>query len=155
MSDERFSKMADDWLRTELEYIPHPDAVASLANMLARVARKERDQWEQDATRYRALMAVRERAGWKEGSPCACVFHWDTNALLHECTEHEFRREEEAREAREDCAQICDAHASIEGIAQQCAADIRAARLCREDDRDVRKLDNELALESRVGAERP
>lgn len=30
------------------------------------------------------------------------------------------------REAREECAKICDAYASIEGIAQQCAADIRA-----------------------------
>ncbi len=29
-------------------------------------------------------------------------------------------------EAREECAQICDANASIEGIAQHCADEIRA-----------------------------
>ena len=35
-------------------------------------------------------------------------------------------RENGAREEREACADICDQHASIEGIAQRCAADIRA-----------------------------
>lgn len=31
------------------------------------------------------------------------------------------------REAMEECAQICDAEATVEGIAQRCAAAIRAA----------------------------
>lgn len=36
---------------------------------------------------------------------------------------------------RERCAQICDGHASIEGIAQRCAADIRSlAQPCKYGD---------------------
>ena len=34
-------------------------------------------------------------------------------------------RENGAREEREACADICDQHASVEGIAQRCAAAIR------------------------------
>jgi hypothetical protein len=46
----------------------------------------------------------------------------------HWGTEHHFRRFAYMLLAAERaaCADICDQHASIEGIAQQCAAEIRA-----------------------------
>jgi len=46
----------------------------------------------------------------------------------HWGTEHHFRRFAYMLLAaeREACADICDQHASIEGIAQKCAAEIRA-----------------------------
>lgn len=46
----------------------------------------------------------------------------------HWGTEHHFRRFSAlvAAAERAACADICDQHASIEGIAQRCAAEIRA-----------------------------
>lgn len=54
---------------------------------------EERDAEKVIADKYRELMAVRKRAGWKGGHPCACVFDWDSDKLLHECEEHRVRRE--------------------------------------------------------------
>ncbi len=50
--------------------------------------------------------------------------HQQTLALQQRSYEREIQLEVEAE--REACADICDAHASCEGIAQRCAAAIRA-----------------------------
>jgi uncharacterized protein YfcZ (UPF0381/DUF406 family) len=51
-----------------------------------------------------------------------CIFH--THHMVDELLER-FAALVAAAE-REACADICDQHASIEGIAQRCAAEIRA-----------------------------
>jgi uncharacterized protein YfcZ (UPF0381/DUF406 family) len=51
-----------------------------------------------------------------------CIFH--THHMVDELL-HRFAALVRADE-REACADICDQHASIEGVAQRCAAEIRA-----------------------------
>ena len=63
--------------------------------------------------RFAALVAAVERTEYEH-----------TIALQKASYEREIQIEVEAERAA--CADICDQHASIEGIAQRCAAEIRA-----------------------------
>lgn len=67
--------------------------------------------------RYALAMKLAQRHGNQYG---------DRDMLIH--THHQIREGLKALVAleREDCAQICDAEATIEGVAQRCAAAIRA-----------------------------
>ena len=80
--------------------------------------------------RFAALVAAAEReklAHWMRGLGYA-TGHGDTiEALLdHLGTQIAEGLEAEVLMEREACADICDQRASIEGIAQRCAAEIRA-----------------------------
>lgn len=86
----------------------------------------------EDFTRYRfaALVAAAERekvAHWMHSMGYA-TGHGDTieDLLDHLGTQIVEGLKIEMLTEREACADICDQHASIEGIAQKCAAEIRA-----------------------------
>jgi hypothetical protein len=86
----------------------------------------------EDFTRYRfaALVAAAQRekvAAWMWNMGYA-TGHGDTieDLLDHLGTQIAEGLKIEMLTEREACADICDQHASIEGIAQKCAAEIRA-----------------------------
>ena len=64
------------------------------------------------------------RAAYAAGAAAKDVEHQQTLALQQRSYEREIQLEVEAE--REECAQIADAEASIEGIAQRIAVNIRA-----------------------------
>ena len=79
-------------------------------------------KWE-TLERFAALVAAAERekvATWMMRQGYA-TGHGDSIEKLLEELEWQVRESE-----REACAEVCDAEASIEGIAQRCAAAIRA-----------------------------
>ena len=80
--------------------------------------------------RFAALVAAAEReklAHWMRSLGYATGRGKTTEDLLdHLGTQIAQGLEAEVLLEREACADICDQHASIEGIAQRCAAEIRA-----------------------------
>jgi hypothetical protein len=83
-----------------------------------------------DLTCFVAIVASAERekvAHWMRSLGYA-TGHGDTveDLLDHLGTQIAEGREVEALTEREACADICDQHASVEGIAQRCAEQIRA-----------------------------
>jgi hypothetical protein len=80
----------------------------------------------EDLERFAALVAAAQRekvAAWMRSMGYA-TGHGDT---VEDLLDHLGTQIAEKMNAeREACADICDQHASIEGIAQRCAAEIRA-----------------------------
>jgi hypothetical protein len=86
--------------------------------------------WEGSIERFASLVAAAERekvAHWMRSMGYA-TGHGDTieDLLDHLGTQIAEGREVEALTEREACADICYQHASVEGIAQRCAEQIRA-----------------------------
>jgi hypothetical protein len=80
----------------------------------------------QDLERFAALVAAAERnkiAAWMMANGYATGHGDTTEDLLGELG---WQIAEKLKMEGESCADICDQHASVEGIAQRCAADIRA-----------------------------
>jgi len=81
---------------------------------------------QEDLERFAAIVAAAQRekvAHWMRSLGYA-TGHGDTveDLLDHLGTQIA----EKMKAEREACADICDQHASIEGVAQRCAAEIRA-----------------------------
>jgi hypothetical protein len=90
------------------------------------VAGEEQNMTQEDLERFAAIVAAAQRekvAHWMRSMGYA-TGHGDTveDLLDHLGTQITERLLME----RAACADICDQHASIEGIAQKCAAEIRA-----------------------------
>lgn len=99
--------------------------MAREAGLALAYSERDEDGWKELA-RFAALVAASERekvARWMLGIGYA-TGHGDTieDLLNHLCTQIG----EGLLMERAACADICDQHASIEGIAQRCAAEIRA-----------------------------
>lgn len=98
--------------------------------LLANHAEWQRQLFERFAALVAALVAAAQReklAHWMRSMGYA-TGHGDTieDLLDHLGTQIAEWLEAEVLIEREACAKVCDQHASIEGIAQRCAAEIRA-----------------------------
>jgi hypothetical protein len=84
----------------------------------------------EDLERFAAIVAAAQRekvAAWMRSMGYATGHGDSVESLLdHLGTQIAQGLEAEVLMEREACADICDQHASIEGIAQRCAAAIRA-----------------------------
>ena len=94
------------------------------------VAGEEQNMTQEDLERFAAIVAAAQRekvAAWMRNCGYA-TGHGDTteDLLDHLGTQIAEGLKIEMLTERAACADICDQHASIEGIAQKCAAEIRA-----------------------------